>query len=113
MVVNDYLDFIHDVIVHESFGNVWLIGFITLTVIILIVQAIVTSTRGTGFEGIYIFLGILVSTLWPFLLMFIIIPLAPFFGAYWLTQWIAKEIYSTKKEARDIMKSNMNKNDNN
>lgn len=59
MVVNDYLDFIHDVIVHESFGNIWLTGFIIFTVIILIVQAIVTSARGTGFEGIYIFLGIL------------------------------------------------------
>ena len=112
MIVRDYFELAHDIICHDSFDNVWLIGFIILTVIILIVQAIVTSVRGTGFEGVYIFLGILVSTLWPFLLMFIIIPLAPFFGAYWLTQWIAKEVYSTKR-ARDIMKFNMNKDDDN
>lgn len=93
----NYLDFVHDCIVHESFNTVWLVGFITLTAIIILIQAIATSIRGNGFDTVPIALGITISALWPFVLLCIVIPVAPFFLAYWLTQWIAKKIYSIRK----------------
>lgn len=96
-----------------TFCTVWIVVAILLIAGIMVAHAIKTSRSDLhcGFSGEALFGMISFSLLWPATLLFVSV-IAPFYGIYRLALYIADEVYATRR-ARDIMKSNMSKNDNN
>lgn len=92
-----------DIINSELFCRLWLIIGIILLFAVVILQALVVNKDGNGLNPGPTFILIVCAAGWPFVLVFALI-LAPFFGVYWLTLYIANKIKDKvgAKKAVDI-----------
>lgn len=93
-----------DIINSELFCRLWLTIGIILLFAVVILQALVVSKDGNGLSPGLMFTLIVCAAGWPIVLIFALI-LAPFFGAYWLTLYIANKIKAKKMAKKSVNKS--------
>lgn len=93
-----------DIINSELFSRLWLIIGLILSFAIVILQALAVSKNGDGLDPGPMFALIMCAVCWPFVLILALI-LAPFFGVYWLTLYIANKIKAKKMARKTVNKS--------